>query len=67
MPEQVATKARRAVEAGHADSVSGYSTDLAEREPDRAEARAALDELISEAGGLSDEDRRWARSVLDGS
>ncbi len=67
MPVQVAVKAQRAVDAGHADSVSGYFTDLAEREPDWAEARAALDESIAEAGGLVDEDRRWARSVLDGS
>lgn len=67
VPEQIAAKAQRAVEAGKAESVSGYFTDLAEREPDWAEARAALDDMIGEAGGLSEEDRRWARSVLDGS
>jgi hypothetical protein len=66
VPEQVAMKAQRAVDSGYADSVSGYFTDLAEREPDWVEARAAIDELISDAGGLSDEDRRWAASVLDG-
>jgi alkylhydroperoxidase/carboxymuconolactone decarboxylase family protein YurZ len=66
VPEQVVVKAQRAVDSGYADSVSGYFTDLAEREPDWVEARAAIDELISDSGGLSDEDRQWATSVLDG-
>lgn len=66
VPEQVAVKAQRAVESGHADSVSGYFTALAEREPDWAEARAALDEMIADAGGISDVDREWARTVLRG-
>ncbi len=64
VPEQIAAKAQRAVEAGQAESVSGYFTGLAEREPDWAEARAALDEMIEEAGGIPAEDRHWARSVL---
>lgn len=41
-------------------------TDVPEPDTDWAEARAALDEMIDEAGGLSEEDRRWARSVLHG-
>ncbi|MGH3565736.1 MAG: hypothetical protein ACRDRH_06825 [Pseudonocardia sp.] len=52
VPEQIAVKAQRAVESGHADSVSGYFTGLAEREPDWTEARAVLDDMIAEAGGL---------------
>lgn len=64
IPEQIAAKAQRAVESGEADSVSGYFTQLAEREPDWAAARVVLDEMIAEAGGISEEDRRWARSVL---
>lgn len=64
VPEQVAAKAQRAVESGQAESVSGYFTGLAEREPDWAQARATLDEMIAEAGGIPDEDRQWARSVL---
>ncbi|WP_219412612.1 hypothetical protein [Pseudonocardia nigra] len=64
VPEQVAAKAQRAVESGHAESVSGYFTELAEREPDWAETRAVLDEMIADAGGISEADRRWARSVL---
>src|SRR5215207_4405064 len=64
VPEQVAAKAQRAVDAGQADSVSGYFAGLAEREPDWADARAVLDEMIAEAGGIGEDDRRWARSVL---
>lgn len=44
--------------------MAGDFSGLAECEPDWAEARAALDEMIAEAGGISEEDRRWARSVL---
>lgn len=65
VPEQIAAKAQRAVESGHAESVSGYFSGLAEREPDWAEARLALDEMIAEAGGIPEEDRGWARAVLD--
>lgn len=64
VPEQVAAKAQRAVEVGDADSVSGYFSGLAEREPDWAAARLVLDEMIAEAGGISDEARQWARDVL---
>lgn len=64
VPEEVAAKAQRAVEIGDADSVSGYFSGLAEREPDWAAARLVLDEMIAEAGGISDEAREWARDVL---
>lgn len=64
VPEQIAAKAQRAVESGQAESVSGYFAGLAEREPDWAQARVTLDEMIAEAGGIPEEDRQWARSVL---
>lgn len=64
VPEQVAAKGQRAVDSGQAESVSGHFSGLVEQEPDWAQARAALDEMIAEAGGISAEDRRWARSVL---
>ncbi|MBC8091737.1 MAG: hypothetical protein H7Y15_07345 [Pseudonocardia sp.] len=64
IPEQIAAKAQRAVDAGEAESVSGYFSGLAEREPDWAAARVVLDEMIEEAGGLTEEDRRWAREAL---
>ena len=65
VPEHVAAKAQRAVDAGEADSVSGYFCALAEREPDWAEARAAIDEMIEEAGGLTPEAEQWADAVIN--
>jgi len=41
-------------------------TETPGQEPDWADARVALDEMIDEAGGVSEEDRRWAQSVLHG-
>ena len=64
VPEEVANKAARAAEAGQVESVSAYFAQLAQREPDWVEARVAVDELIAEAGGLSDADIAWAREVL---
>jgi hypothetical protein len=34
------------------------------REPDWVEANAAMEEMIAEAGGISEADVAWARSVL---
>ncbi len=64
VPDAVADKAQRAVDAGRVDSVSAYFAGLAAREPDWAGALAAIDEMIAGAGGLSDEDQAWARSML---
>jgi hypothetical protein len=64
VPEEIAEKAARAAEAGEVESVSAYFAELAAREPDWVEARRAIDEMIVEAGGLSDEDVAWAREVL---
>jgi hypothetical protein len=64
VPEEIAAKAARAAEAGHVESISAYFAQLAEREPDWVEANAALDEMIHEAGGLTDDDSAWARHVL---
>jgi hypothetical protein len=65
VPDDVAEKARRAVVAGRADSVSSYFVGLAEREPDWAAAVEILDEMLAEAGGATPQDEAWARSVLD--
>jgi hypothetical protein len=67
VPEEIAAKAQRAAQAGQVESVSAYFARLAEREPDWAEAEAILDEMIAEAGGLPEEARSWARSVLGAS
>lgn len=64
VPEEIAAKATRAAEAGDVESVSAYFTQLAAREPDWVEARAAVDELLEDAGELRAEDRAWARRAL---
>lgn len=64
VPEEIAAKAQRAADAGQVESVSAYFAKLAEREPDWVEARAALDELKSEVGEITEENRRWAREAL---
>jgi Arc/MetJ-type ribon-helix-helix transcriptional regulator len=65
IPDEVAAKAQRAVDAGEVDSVSAYFSRLAEREPDWVAAREAVDEMIAEIGGIPDEARAWARALLD--
>lgn len=64
VPEAIAAKAVRAAVAGEVESVSAYFAQLAAREPDWVEARAAVDELLADGGALPAEDRAWARQVL---
>ena len=64
VPEEIAAKAARAVAAAEVESVSAYFAQLAAREPDWVEARAAVDEMLAEVGGVSDADRAWARRAL---
>lgn len=64
VPDEVADKARRAVQSGSAESVSAYFGELAAREPDWVAAREAVDEMIADIGGLPDEARAWARGIL---
>lgn len=64
VPNDVAAKAQRAVAAGQADSISAYFAALADSEPDWADAGDTLTAMITEAGGLSEDARAWARDVL---
>ena len=64
VPDKVAAKAQRAVDAGLAESVSAYFAGLAAAEPDWALARQIVDELIEEIGGIDPEAEAWARSAL---
>jgi hypothetical protein len=64
VPAEIAAKAARAAASGEAESVSHYFAQLAAREPDWAQARAIVDEMIADAGGISNEDAAWARVVL---
>jgi len=64
LPDDVLAAARQAVEEGRASSLSGYiASTLAERQ-DHEDLAALLAEMAAEAGGPSDEDRRWARRAL---
>jgi hypothetical protein len=64
VPAEIAAKAARAAESGEAESVSHYFAQLAAREPDWVEADAIVNEMLAEAGGVSDEERAWAKAVL---
>lgn len=64
VPDEVADKAQRAVAAGLSDSVSGYFAALAENEPDWVLFREVVADLVADVGGLSDQDRAWARDAL---
>lgn len=64
VPDDVAAKAQRAADAGQAESVSAYFAELAAAEPDWVEAQAVVDELVGELGGLPDDARAWAKSIL---
>jgi hypothetical protein len=64
VPDEIAAKAQHAAEAGQVESVSAYFAELAAAEPDWAEAQSIVDELIDEIGGLPEDARAWARSIL---
>lgn len=64
VPDEVAEKAQRAVRSGDEESVSAYFGHLAEREPDWVTAREAVDEMITDIGGIPDDARAWARETL---
>jgi hypothetical protein len=64
VPDEVADKAERAVEAGDAANVSAYFAGLAAREPDWASARVIVADMVARFGGLTNEDIAWAEQSL---
>lgn len=64
VPDEVATKALRAAEAGDVPNVSAYFTRLAQKEPDWVSARAIADEMAAKMGGVSEDDIAWAEETL---
>ena len=64
VPDDVANKAQRAVEAGEAANVSAYFADVVAREPDWALARGVVRKMIDEIGGLSDDEIAQAEVSL---
>lgn len=65
VPAEIAAKAQRAADGGEVESVSAYFAGLAAREPDWVEARAVVDAMIAEMGGLSEADLAWAKAALE--
>ena len=65
VPEEVVDKAQRAVDSGDAPNVSAYFARLAEREPDWALARQAVDQMLAEAPAATPEDDQWVRRNLE--
>ena len=64
VPDEIASKAQRAVDAGDAANVSAYFSGLAQREPDWASARAIVAELVAQIGGVTADDIAWAEETL---
>jgi Arc/MetJ-type ribon-helix-helix transcriptional regulator len=62
-PEHL-TRARAAVRAGRAASVSGYIARAIERQAQEESLEALVRELIAEHGEPSSKDKAWARRVL---
>jgi len=54
IPDAIFAKAQAAVVSGDQPNISAYISDAVARQPDWALAREALDQMISEIGGLSD-------------
>jgi len=63
-PDEIETKAQRAVASGDVPNVSAYFTRLAQKEPDWASARAIAAEMAAEIGGVSGDDLVWAEETL---
>ena len=64
IPDDVAAKADQAVAHGDAPSVSAWFSEVARREPNWSAAEDIIEEMIFDAGGLSEADREWADQQL---
>lgn len=65
LPKQVADRARRAVQRGHAPSVSAYVTAALEEKAKLDELSTLLSEMLEESGGpMTPAERRAANRML---
>lgn len=65
LPKNIAARARRAVRAGHAKSVSAYVAAALEEKTKLDELSALLDEMLAETGGpMTVAERREADRLL---
>lgn len=67
VPAELVGRAREAVKKGRAASVSAYVTAALEERVKLDELDEMLAEMLAETGGpMTDEERAWADSVLEG-
>ncbi len=65
LPRPLVVKAKRAVRAGYADSVSAYVATALENQTKLDDLRGLLDEMLAESGGLiTAKERREAQRML---
>ena len=64
VPPDALEAAQRDVEAGHAASVSAWVGSAMEEKAHRETLKALLAEIRDEIGPASEEETKWARSVL---
>jgi len=64
VPDDVFEKARRAVDAGEAANISAFFSGAARQHTNWASARRVVNEMVMEAGGLSEADKQWSRDEL---
>jgi len=65
VPRPLLAKARRAVKAGYAESVSAYVTEALEEKTTLDDLKAMLDEMLAKSGGpLTPKERREAERML---
>ena len=64
LPDELVAAARRAVDDGRADSVSGFVADAMRRREQEDGLAALLDDLDAEHGEPDAEDKAWADRAL---
>ena len=64
VPSRLVRKLRRGVAAGKARSLSAYVTDAIEKEIDRDDDQAVLDEILAEHGEPTPAEEAWVADAL---
>jgi hypothetical protein len=64
LPRDQLARVHREVQAGRADSVSGYIARILEEHGNRESLQALLDDLIAQHGKPTAKDMKWAERAL---
>ena len=64
LPREQLARVHREVQAGRADSVSGYITRVLEEHEHRESLRTLLQDLIAQYGKPTAKDSKWAERAL---